>query len=144
MFTPSQADVRRFFCSVLAKQRQGLALDPMETLAGYWISQHPEYREDLADEGLALTRMYDVDAGKTNPFLHLSMHLSLSEQHRIDQPPGVRSALEHMTHELGSEHLAHHEAMEFLGLMIWESQRSGLPPDGNAYIDGLLKRATKK
>ena len=32
-----------------------------------------------------------------------------------------------------SLHDAHHEAMECLGQMLWESQRSGKPPDGNAY-----------
>ena len=35
-----------------------------------------------------------VEEGRTNPFLHLSMHLSLVEQHQIDQPRGVRQALD--------------------------------------------------
>jgi hypothetical protein len=30
--------------------------------------------------------------------------------------------------------------MECLGEMIWNSQRSGLPPDGAAYIDCIRKR----
>jgi len=29
-----------------------------------------------------------------------------------------------------------------LGNMLWESQRSGLPPDGQAYIDAVQRRAT--
>ena len=33
--------------------------------------------------------------------------------------------------------------MECLGEMIWASQRSGLPPDGLAYIDGVRRRATR-
>jgi hypothetical protein len=32
--------------------------------------------------------------------------------------------------------------MECLGEMIWASQRSGLPPDGPAYIDAVRRRAT--
>ena len=39
-------------------------------------------------------------------------------------------------------HEAHHEVMECLGEMIWSSQRSGLPPDGPAYIDAVRRRAT--
>ncbi|MEY4285750.1 MAG: hypothetical protein RL111_2425 [Pseudomonadota bacterium] len=144
MFTPSQADVRRFFCSVLAKQKQGTPLDPMEALAGDWISLHPEYHEALSDEAQALARMYDVEAGQTNPFLHLSMHLTLSEQYRIDQPKGVKQALDGLTVRMGSLHRAHHEAMECLGQMVWESQRSGRPPDGHAYVDALLQRASRK
>ena len=144
MFTPSQADVRRFFCAVLAKQRQGRPLDPMETLAGDWISLHPEYHDELSNEAEALVRMYEVEDGRTNPFLHLSMHLTLSEQYRIDQPIGVKKALEDLTVRMGSLHRAHHEAMECLGQMVWESQRSGRPPDGDAYVDALRQRASRK
>jgi len=38
-------------------------------------------------------------------------------------------------------HLAAHEIMECLGEMIWESQRSGQPPDGAAYIEAVKRRA---
>ena len=44
---------------------------------------------------------------------------------------------------LGSLHDAHHEVMECLGEMIWASQRSGLPPDGQAYIDCVRRRAMR-
>jgi hypothetical protein len=27
--------------------------------------------------------------------------------------------------------------------MLWESQRSGRPPDGQAYIDAVQRRATR-
>ena len=78
-----------------------------------------------------------------NPFLHLSMHLSISEQCSIDQPPGIRQAVELLTARRGDLHSAHHEVMECLGRMIWESQRSGRPPDGQAYIEHVRQRATR-
>ena len=81
--------------------------------------------------------------GRTNPFLHLSMHLSISEQCSIDQPRGIRQAVELLTHKRNSLHQAHHEAMECLGTMLWESQRAGRPPDGNAYIACVQRHATK-
>ena len=40
-------------------------------------------------------------------------------------------------------HDAHHAAMDSLGRMVWESQRSGRPPDGQAYIDDLRRRAAQ-
>src|SRR5205085_6528915 len=123
MFQPSQADVRRFFCAVDAKQRGGLPLDAMETIAGRWIDHHPEYRADLADEAAALAAVYTVDEGRTNPFLHLSMHLSIEEQCSIDQPTGIRQAVALLAARRGSLHDAHHEVMECLGEMIWPSQR---------------------
>ena len=42
-----------------------------------------------------------------------------------------------------SLHDAHHETMECLGEMIWQSQRSGLPPDGHQYLDCVRRRATR-
>jgi hypothetical protein len=143
MFEPSQADVRRFFCAVYAKWRDGQPMDALETLASQWVAEHPEYHADFANVDAALERMYEVKDGKTNPFLHLSMHLSVSEQCSIDQPRGIRQAVELLTAKRDSLHDAHHETMDALGQMIWESQRSGRPPDGQAYIDAVQRRATK-
>ena len=143
MFTPSQADVRRFFCSVHAKTKAGQPMEAIETIASQWIAEHPEYHADFDDAEAALEKMYDVEGGKTNPFLHLSMHLSISEQCSIDQPRGIRQAVELLTARRNSLHDAHHETMDCLGQMVWESQRSGRPPDGAAYIDCVQRRATK-
>jgi hypothetical protein len=115
----------------------------LETLASLWINEHPEYFEALDDVEQAVQRMYDVKDGQTNPFLHLSMHLSISEQCSIDQPRGVRQAVELLAARRGSLHEAHHVAMEALGRMVWESQRSGRAPDGQGYVDELQRRATQ-
>jgi hypothetical protein len=143
MFQPSQHDVRRFFCEVAAKQKQRAPLAAIEVLAGGWIDEHPEYAVDLADVDAALAASYSVEDGKTNPFLHLAMHLTISEQVSIDQPRGIRQAVELLAAKRNSLHDAHHEVMECLGEMIWESQRSGRPPDGFAYLDRVRQRATR-
>lgn len=144
MFAPSQHDVRRFFCQTHAKQRAALPLTPMETLAAQWISQHPEYHAELADLEAALAASYSVEDGRSNPFLHLSMHLTISEQLAIDQPRGIKQAVELLAAHRGSLHEAQHEVMDCLGRMVWASQRSGLPPDGQAYLDCVRRRATAR
>lgn len=143
MFQPSQHDVRRFFCEAHRKHRAGEVLSPIETLAAGWIAEHPEYHAELADLDAALAASYTVEDSRTNPFLHLAMHLSISEQCSIDQPSGIRQAVELLAAKRNSLHDAQHEAMEALGEMIWESQRSGLPPDGHAYLDKVRRRATR-
>ncbi len=143
MFAPSQHDVRRFFCETHAKSRQGLALTPMELLAAQWIAEHPEYHAELADVDAALAANYSVEAGRSNPFLHLSMHLTITEQVAIDQPRGIKQAHDLLAVRLGSAHAAQHQVMECLGDMIWTSQRSGLPPDGLAYLECVRQRATR-
>jgi hypothetical protein len=143
MFAPSQHDVRRFFCDVHRKRREGLPMTQIETLAGDWVDQHPEYHADLHDVDAALAASYTVEEGRTNPFLHLSMHLTVSEQVSIDQPRGIRQAFELLAARLGASHEAQHQVMECLGEMIWASQRSGLPPDGEAYLECVRRRATR-
>lgn len=143
MFQPSPADVRRFFCAVYARTLSGAPMQAMEALAGLWIAEHPEHHADLADAGAALARNYDETPGRSNPFLHLSMHLAISEQCSIDRPRGIRQAIELLSARLGSLHAAQHAAMDCLGAMLEQSQRAGQPPDGLAYIACVQRRATK-
>jgi Domain of unknown function (DUF1841) len=146
LYQPTQADVRRFFCSVYAKAYDNIALEAIETIASLWIDEHPEYHADLKDVDVALLNVSQVissDDGKTNPFLHLSMHLTISEQCSIDQPRGIRQAVELLTARLDSLHDAHHIVMECLGQMIWDSQQNKAPPDGQAYVEAVQCRATK-
>ena len=141
MFSPSQADVRRFLCGVHAKTQSGAPMEAIETLASLWIAEHPEYFDELSDVDAALARNYDAETERTNPFLHLSMHLSISEQCSVDSPRGIRQAVELLTRKRDL-HDAHHAAMECLGQMLWESQRSGRAPDGEAYVAGVQRLAT--
>ena len=143
MFNPSQHDVRRFFCEAYRKERSHEILTPLEAVARDWIVQHPEYAGQLDDVEQALAADYGVENGQANPFLHLSMHLSISEQIAIDQPAGIRPAFDSLVARLGSAHAAQHEVMECLGTMLWEAQRSGRPPDGAAYVDCVRRRATR-
>jgi hypothetical protein len=143
MFAPSQHDVRRFFCDTRRKQRDALPLTPMEAIAANWIAEHPEYFEVLDDVDAALAAVYEVEGGRSNPFLHLSMHVSISEQLAIDQPRGIKQAFALLATRLGSAHAAQHEVMECLGEMVWASQRSGLPPDGERYLACVQRRATR-
>ena len=111
----------------------------METIAGDWMEEHPEYHALLADPQGALEKEYTPERGETNPFLHLSMHLSISEQIAINQPPGIRDIAEKLSQKLGSMHEAQHRIMECLGQVMWEAQREGKPLNPDNYIEALKK-----
>ena len=134
LMQPSQTDVRRYFCATYAKWRASQPLDAMETLIAGWMEQHPEYHASMHKPDVA---------GSTNPFLHLSMHLTISEQCSIDQPRGIRQAVELLAARRGDLHDAHHAVMDCLGRMLWESQRAGRPPDGQSYLDCVPRKATQ-
>ena len=142
MFDPSQHDVRRFFCAVQAKRHGREPLTPLEAIAADWIAEHPEYHALLADPERAVSERFDAADGQGNPFLHLSMHLAIAEQLSIDQPPGIRAARDLLAARTGSEHEAAHQIMECLGEVLWRAQRSGQPPDGEAYLECLRRRST--
>ncbi len=143
MFSPTQTDVRSFFTDARRKRFERLPLTPLETIAADWIDAHPEYGADLGAAAAAPATVPAPEEGRENPFLHLSMHLSISEQVSIDQPAGIRQAFELLARRLGSPHAAQHEVMECLGRMLWDAQHGSRPPDGEAYVDCVRRRATR-
>lgn len=136
MFNPSRDQVRRFFLDAWRAWREQRPLEPMQALAVEHVARHPEYHRWLEDED-ALDRDFPPEAGETNPFLHLALHLSISEQLSIDQPPGVKGAYQRLLERLDDEHNAQHAVMDCLAEMIWQAQRHNRPPDTVAYIECL-------
>ena len=141
MFDPTRDQARTFFIQAWQKHQSLEVLTPLELMVAQIISMHPEYHPDLNDPEV-MSREFDIRAGRTNPFLHLSMHLAIAEQISIDHPPGIRQIHTNMASSLG-EHQAIHEIMECLGQVIWESQRLGQPLNNETYLELLNQRATR-
>lgn len=139
MFNPTRDQARLFFIDAWGKHRRGEVLTALESQALDWMIEHPEYHPDL-ERPDALEADYPVEGGRTNPFLHLSMHLAIAEQLSIDHPPGIRAAYQQLAARSDAHHAAH-EIMECLGQVVWEAQRLGTPLDSEAYIDLIRRRA---
>lgn len=134
MFNPSRDQVRQFFFDAWAKFRAGQPLTDLEAMAAEHIGRHPEYHAVLEQPDRHRDRDWPPELGETNPFLHLSMHLSIGEQLSIDQPPGVKARYLALAERLGDAHAAQHAVMDCLAEMVWRAQRDNLPPDGAAYL----------
>ena len=120
LFNPTLKEVRQFFYHAWHKSLANQALAPIETIAVKWMRVHPEYHAVLNGPIEALeSAQFLPEDGQTNPFLHLSMHLSISEQVSIDQPPGIRAAYEKLSQKHDDEHTAAHIIMEALGQILW-------------------------
>lgn len=141
MFNPSRDEVRRFFCDVWRRYRDAQPLQGIEALALEVILKHPEYHGVLGDTEKHLSRDYFPEAGETNPFLHLSMHLALTEQLSIDQPKGVRAEYQRLLAAHADVHDAEHAVIECLAEMLWQAQRNGGAPDAAVYLACLASRA---
>ncbi len=131
--------MRQFFCDCWKKQSTGEALEPLESQLVAVILEHPEYHSLLEDPEKARSREYLPEMNETNPFLHMSLHLSIREQVAMDRPPGTRELIQKMTLQLG-DHEAEHQVMDCLTEVIWQAQRATSPPDDQNYLDCLKKK----
>ncbi len=134
MFNPTRDQARAFMIEAWRKRRARLPATPMELMVSDLIGAHPEYHGLFeAGEG-ALQRDWTPEGGETNPFLHISLHVSVREQVQLDQPPGMRAAHAALTHALGDPLVADHQVMDCLAEQIWQHQRNGLPLDNARYL----------
>jgi hypothetical protein len=137
MFNPSRHQVREFFFQAWGRFKAGQPLSDLEKVAVEHMVRHPEYHPVLDQPDRYRDREWPPELGETNPFLHLSLHLSIAEQVSIDRPTGVKAHYERLVTRLGDEHAAQHAVMDCLGEMIWRAQRDRQPLDGEAFIKCL-------
>lgn len=140
MFNPTRDQARQFLFEAWKKFREQAPLSDLERLVVGHIGDHPEYHAILEAPERNQEREWRPELGETNPFLHLSMHLAISEQLSIDQPTGIKSRYEKLRATLGDAHAAQHQVMDCLAEMIWTAQRHRRPPDAVAYLACLEKK----
>ena len=141
MFDPSRDQARLFFIEAWRKHLAADTLTPLEQIAATLIEMHPEYQALFLDPD-AIARDFRPEDGQVNPFLHLSLHLAIEEQLSIDQPPGLRAAFARCQLRCGNRHDALHVVLDCLGETIFNAQRKRTPPDGAAYVECVMRKAT--
>jgi hypothetical protein len=141
MFAPSRDDARRFLVDAWAKYRAQQPLTDLERTAAAIVAVHPEYHPVIENPDRYLERDWTPESGDVNPFLHLSLHLAVSEQLSIDRPPGIRAHFERLRAARGDEHAALHVLLDCLGETIWRAQRHGTAPDAAAYVACVERQA---
>jgi hypothetical protein len=141
MFNPSRDQVRQFFFDTWRKYRAAAPLTPLEKLAVQVVLAHAEYQPVLDAPEKYMEQEYFPEMGQTNPFLHLSLHLSILEQLSIDQPPGIAAAYQALLHKHGEEHAAQHDLMDCLAETVWRAQRERAAPDAVAYLTCMQQKA---
>ncbi|MCB1764026.1 MAG: DUF1841 family protein [Gammaproteobacteria bacterium] len=139
MFGDNRTEIRRVFTEAWRKHRTGVERTPLERLIATIIEQHPEYQRLIENPDASLERDFLPEAGETNPFLHLGMHISLQEQLATNRPSGIRTLYRRLAGAIGESHEAEHRLMECLGRMLWEAQSSGRMPDEQAYLECVRK-----
>lgn len=142
LYNPSRDQVRQFFFDTWAKFKQNAALSDLEKIAIEVIQLHPEYHAVLSAPERYMNQQYFPEMGETNPFLHLSLHLSVIEQISINQPIGIRDVYDKLRQQHdGDSHLAQHDILDCLAETIWQAQRNSTALDNAVYLN-LLNQKT--
>ena len=140
MYDVNTHDVRRYFGHVWQNRLNPLQLDALQQKALRIIEAHPEYQIYLEQVEEYLDKNWTPEQGETNPFLHLSLHLSIQEQVGIDQPFGIRTIHQKLIGMYNDNWVkAEDEMMEALVETIWQAQRHNQGLDVNAYMTRLRK-----
>jgi hypothetical protein len=126
------------FCEVFRKQRDRQLLSVLEHQIAAVINDHPEYHQILINKEQALNHEFTPEQGKTNPFLHMGMHLAIREQVATDRPAGIRAIHQRLSMKIGASEAEHH-MMDCLGGALWLAQRNNQPPDEAAYLECIRK-----
>ena len=138
MYDVNTDDVRLFFADVWRKRQQPQLLDALQQKALRIITAHTEYAPYLENVEQFLNRTWRPEEGETNPFLHLSLHLSVQEQVAIDQPFGIAVIHQRLCERYAGDWVkAEHDMIEALAETIWQAQRYGQGLDVNAYMTRL-------
>jgi len=142
LFNPSRDEVRQFFFDAWAKfKQQQSTLTDLEKMAVGIMHMHPEYHVILDQPEHYLAQAYYPEMGETNPFLHMSLHLSIQEQISINQPIGITQAYGKLCTRFQQEHEAQHALLECLAETIWLAQRNQTGLDAMHYLQLIEQRA---
>ncbi len=134
IFGQDRHELRNMYADAWQKHCDKTPLSPLEAQIAQVIEEHPEYHEALDGD---LEKDFTVEGGRTNPFLHMGLHLSVREQVATDRPPGIAATFRQLADKVGDSHTAEHRMIDCLAETLWESQRDSGPPDELHYLDRL-------
>lgn len=124
---------RQIFWDAWQKSLANLPLNALEVRIARVIKMHPEHHQYFNDMEDFLDRDFQVDDGM-NPYLHLSLHLSIEEQLATKQPIEAAKLLEvQMIDKKAERHDVLHMILEVLAETVYESQRQGKEIDPLEY-----------
>ena len=125
---------RETFANAWNKHKLQQPLSDLEKHLVEVIALHPEYIDTIENLDQRIDHDYSTD---NNPFLHLSLHLSLQEQIKTNRPQGISDIYQSLLNKHQNIHQVEHLMMDVLAHTLWDAQQSGQLPDEKRYLLGL-------
>ena len=137
IFANDRRALRKMYADAWLKHSERLPSSPLEAQIAAVIEWHPEYLGDVESDDL--DRDYAPGGGRTNPFLHMGLHLGIREQVATDRPAGIAEVHRKLIARTGDAHAAEHQMIDALAEALWEGQRADRAPDEQKYLKRLKK-----
>jgi len=133
VFSQDRSKQREFLAKSWQKHINAQILEPLELQLALIVQKHPEYQALINDINLE----YFPEQGKTNPFLHINLHLALQDQLALDQPIGINDIYKKLIVIHSDTHEVEHMMMECIAEMIFNSQKNNTNLDQDNYLVNL-------
>ncbi len=137
IFSSERDKLREMFYQAWTKHLSGEPLEPLETQVVNVIREHPEYHIILSNKDKYLDKDYLPENGETNPFFHMSLHMSLRDQLRQDRPSGIHALYQQLLVKVKEPHEVEHLMCDKLMEALWQASRHGGMPDESKYLESL-------
>lgn len=134
MYTDNRELYRQAFYQAWQKHLKKLPLDAVEAQMVEVLILHPEYHHLFAQSTDFSKQEFAIEE---NPFFHLSLHIALLEQVRMDRPAGIQTIYRDLMIMAENKHDVLHQMMRCLAEMLWEAQKNGTIPDESIYLEKL-------
>ncbi len=122
LYGKDRSSMRQVFFNTWEKYKQSQPLQGVESLLIDIILLHPEYHSILENQDKYLDFDFPPEQGQGNPFLHMSLHMTIEEQLSMDNPAGIRQHFQALQKKR-DKHDALHVLLECLAEAIWKAQR---------------------
>lgn len=141
LYKPTRDQARQFLFDAWAKFKKESSLTDLEKIVVEVIQMHPEYHAVFNAPERFMHQQYFPEMGETNPFLHITLHLSVIEQITINQPIGISQIYDKLRQQHNDTHHAYHDLIDCLAETIWQAQHNNEPLDSEHYLN-LLRQKT--
>ena len=139
MYSQDRRELRQMYVDAWRKAQGAAVLSPLEAQIAQVIEDHPEYQSALGEEDLEAS--FAAEDRKTNPFLHMGLHLAIRDQVSTDRPPGILDVFQYLEKQYSNLHETEHRMLDCLAESLWEAQNHNAPPDEQEYLERLRKIA---
>lgn len=133
MYTNDRDAYRQAFYTAWQKHLANKPLELLETQLVDVMLLHPEYHHFLS-QSASNKQEFELEE---NPFFHMSLHLAIAEQLRMDRPAGIKAIFIELENKFPDQHTCIHQMMQCLAQTMWQAQKTGTAPDEQTYLNAL-------